>query len=441
MTSSPEIPDGAASGVSAHRVAPDGRDWTAEAYRVRPQLTEAAELADFARRVEAAVARADGIEETVELLNRALEQAGGLEISTIVLMGPGGVPIFAGGHSTDHTQLLAMERTRRNGAPMVIWQAYEENQVVVDATWFRRIHTDDRYAPLRSLVGSRATGAYLALPLRDSEGMPFGAVGALVTEPTDVTPDAVRRWMLLADQVALGLLYSELIRRARARGGESERLRTGEALHRTLAQTSFALALELAKAEARLPAGDGDVLCPLGALVRQLDVEIRAFLSDSAHAAPRPGFAEQLAALQAAAARRSGAEIALTQSVEWDELAPDVLDDVERILSEALRNVVKHSGATKAEVTAMIEPESGDLLLTVTDNGAGPGPEGKTDGKGHGLDLVRRVVAERDGQLRLSERPGGGTEVLVRLRPAYTSEWTVARRSLDNPHDTNDRSG
>jgi len=79
------------------------------------------------------------------------------------------------------------------------------------------------------------------------------------------------------------------------------------------------------------------------------------------------------------------------------------------VVAEALTNVVKHSGAGRAAVTAR---RHGDrLVLRVDDDGkGGASPDG-----GSGLAGMHRRVLAHDGGITLTSPPGGPTTLLVEL--------------------------
>jgi signal transduction histidine kinase len=90
---------------------------------------------------------------------------------------------------------------------------------------------------------------------------------------------------------------------------------------------------------------------------------------------------------------------------------------------EALANVAKHSGATRARVTGRID--KGHLLVEVGDNGRG----GATTAAGTGLQGVADRISVLDGHLLLSSPPGGPT--VFRLRVPCAPE---ALRTPRTPH-------
>lgn len=84
-----------------------------------------------------------------------------------------------------------------------------------------------------------------------------------------------------------------------------------------------------------------------------------------------------------------------------------------RTLEEGLRNVTAHAGASEVEV--IVDDNEDEIMLTVKDNGVGPGaqPSG-TDGK-YGLRVVRERALYLDGTLSLTPHPAGGSALTVVL--------------------------
>jgi signal transduction histidine kinase len=82
------------------------------------------------------------------------------------------------------------------------------------------------------------------------------------------------------------------------------------------------------------------------------------------------------------------------------------------ILKEALRNISKHSGATRIEVGLSFAP--GSLELVIQDNGKGFVPP-RGGGFHHGLSNMRERIASLQGNLDLNSAPGEGTRLVVRV--------------------------
>ncbi|MFE4974749.1 sensor domain-containing protein [Kitasatospora sp. NPDC056651] len=79
------------------------------------------------------------------------------------------------------------------------------------------------------------------------------------------------------------------------------------------------------------------------------------------------------------------------------------------VVSEALANVARHSGARRALVRLRITADA--IAVRVEDDGRG----GAVEGTGSGLPGLRRRVAAFDGSTRLSSPPGGPTVLEVEV--------------------------
>jgi signal transduction histidine kinase len=91
-----------------------------------------------------------------------------------------------------------------------------------------------------------------------------------------------------------------------------------------------------------------------------------------------------------------------------ERLPPEIEASGYFIVAEALTNVVKHSHAGRAEVTASVE--DGMLRIEVRDNGAGG-----VDPDGHGLVGMRDRVMTLGGRLEIKSPARGGTLVAATL--------------------------
>ena len=79
------------------------------------------------------------------------------------------------------------------------------------------------------------------------------------------------------------------------------------------------------------------------------------------------------------------------------------------VVAEALTNITKHSGASRAAV--VVRRTGGRLLLRVTDDGRG----GADENGGSGIVGIRRRVEAYDGTLTLTSPPGGPTTMHAEL--------------------------
>ena len=88
-----------------------------------------------------------------------------------------------------------------------------------------------------------------------------------------------------------------------------------------------------------------------------------------------------------------------------------------RILEEALTNVARHSGATRAEVR--VREKRSELLLEIRDNGSGIAEADRLAPDAYGLIGMKERAAIFGGTLEITGVKGRGTIVTVRipLRP------------------------
>jgi len=104
----------------------------------------------------------------------------------------------------------------------------------------------------------------------------------------------------------------------------------------------------------------------------------------------------------------------------------DILDKqneiiIFRIIQECLNNVMKHSGADKAEVKVLNLEEG--ILINVIDNGIGFDEKEKQLGKSYGIGLssISERVKYLNGDLKIISEPGSGTAVKIFIPTQKTS--------------------
>jgi signal transduction histidine kinase len=100
--------------------------------------------------------------------------------------------------------------------------------------------------------------------------------------------------------------------------------------------------------------------------------------------------------------------IPVAVEVGEDRFAPAVEATAYFVVAEALTNVIKHAGATRAEARAVAD--GGRLVVSVSDDGAGG-----ADGGGSGLTGLADRLAVLDGELSVRDRDGGGTIVEAQI--------------------------
>ncbi|WP_434589924.1 sensor domain-containing protein [Streptomyces sp. A5-4] len=215
-----------------------------------------------------------------------------------------------------------------------------------------------------------------------------------------------------------GDLRDELteVTRSRARlvnAFEAERRRIERDLHDGAQQRLVALTMTLGLARLDVPAGAGalaDRLTRAHSEAGKVLTELRELI----HGIHPQVLADYgLGAALADAADRSAVPVETDTGDNTDVELPRLPAPVETAayfaVCEALANVAKHSGASRAWITA--RHRAGRLAVVVRDDGAG----GADPAAGSGLTGLADRVAVLDGTLSLTSPPGGPTVLCVEI--------------------------
>jgi signal transduction histidine kinase len=212
------------------------------------------------------------------------------------------------------------------------------------------------------------------------------------------------------------VFFGELVARhqkEREEAAEAERLRIARELHDVVAHNVSVMAIQAGAARVSgtsteetlqsIEQGARDTLAELNKLLGVLRKSPGA-----PERAPQPTLDEVDALLKPV--RDAGLEASLKVTGEKRAL-PAALDlSAYRIIQEAITNVLKHAGASRVEIHVDYKPDA--LLLTISDNGSGPGDGSST---GHGLIGMRERVDLFKGDLSAGSSSLGGFTVRAKL--------------------------
>lgn len=237
------------------------------------------------------------------------------------------------------------------------------------------------------------------------------------------------RWVLIGDLIAvfaLGLALaiwtihrlSGLEEQTRALSSqllhvqEQERRSIARELHDEIGQALSVLLLEAGGAASAT--GSLDVRARL----TSLSSRIEALIEETRRIALslRPSMLDDLGLVPALewqareVGQRTGLDVQVVAEESTSELPDAQRTCIYRIVQEALRNTVRHSGATQSRVG--LEKIGGAIKLNVQDNGRGFAA-GRT--KGLGLLGIEERVAQLGGRFRVRSAPGAGTQLTVEL--------------------------
>ncbi len=236
-----------------------------------------------------------------------------------------------------------------------------------------------------------------------------------------LSPEELQLLYTIGDLLSIAVERARLFAGSARLGALEERNRLAREIHDTLAQGLTATALQIESADALLdadPAADR----ARAALERALYLtrsnleEARRSVLDL-RAAPLEGrpLSEALADLANRWETETGIATRYKAVNGGRPLPPNVEVGLYRVGQEALNNVARHAGATRADVRLVLTPE--EARLAIEDDGHGFDPSAVPTGR-HGIVGMRERAQVLGGDLSVS----GGTEG-TRIEATVPLEW------------------
>ena len=250
-------------------------------------------------------------------------------------------------------------------------------------------------------------------------------VGEKITEQNEERRQALAK--LEAALVENAGLHAQLLTQAREAGTLDERARMAREIHDTIAQGLIGIVTQLEAADQAhdRPADRDRHLDHAQRLARESLAEARRSVEASMPAALESGtLPDALAEVAREWSELQGIPVDVTVTGNVIALHPEIEVALLRIAQEALANVARHAGASRAGLTLSF---IGDVVtLDVRDDGVGfavTEPGGAP--AGFGLSGMRQRVARVAGSLAIESEPGGGTALSARV-PAIAAASSVA---------------
>ena len=256
-------------------------------------------------------------------------------------------------------------------------------------------------------------------------GRAYGLVGAVVVlsvllgETTALYSHAVRA--ARATALAQSLAERDELRRQLTLAEEEERRRLARELHDELGQHLTALGLgvqaiaDSAHANPEITERAAlvrDMVNALGRGLHSVAVRLRPKTLDDF------GLDAALSTYTDEWSRRTGIAVDLHTDHNPQRLPMVVESAIYRVIQEALTNVARHSGATRAGI--VVERRDGNVVAIIEDSGRGfdtsaTQPTNVRVGGGLGLLGVRERASLLGGSIDIESSPGGGTTLFVRI--------------------------
>jgi PAS domain S-box-containing protein len=195
---------------------------------------------------------------------------------------------------------------------------------------------------------------------------------------------------------------------------ERERSRIAKELHEDVGQRLSLLAIGIDQLKNDLPNRTVEFLDSMGAVQNQI-LEILTDVKASAHELYSPrleylGVAAVMRIFCEEFGERKKVQIDFRSNGLPSVMQPELSICLFRVLQEALRNAVKHSGVEKFRVKLWADDE---IHLTVSDSGTGFDLEVARTGRGLGLTRMEQRVRLVNGTFSIDSQPTKGTTVHV----------------------------
>jgi signal transduction histidine kinase len=327
---------------------------------------------------------------------------------------------------------------RALGARLMMLEALQSREPLVAPSRYDAIMSDPAWAPLHENMGNPRWDWFVSVPLL-ARGEPVGILNAFFA-PGQVVGDTELEFLLaMAGQAAMAVDQAALLERERDVARREERQKLARDLHDSVVQQVFSMMMQarslgvlVARGLPPTPEKVAQVADDLSSSAEAVLADLRGMVVELRPAATTAGgLTSALRSLVDTTSARTGLDVSLDIDVPAAELAAldaDLLEDVYRVVAEALHNSVKHADASRIQVRLAMTPHGRRrrLVAEVTDDGRGlragsvAGNAGGSVSSGFGMTVMRERAARWGGAVRVRQPPPRGTSVRLAL-PLPTS--------------------
>ncbi len=224
-----------------------------------------------------------------------------------------------------------------------------------------------------------------------------------------------------------------LYKTAGAVATQEERRRIARELHDRLLQVLASLTLRLETCRRHLiesPKELGRELELMEQSARSSMEEIRKFLAGKDSRDFMPGtLMEKLREEMGFLRDGLGLRVVLESSPEDLSLPPEVEQEIYYVLREGLRNIARHSQASRSEI--ILRKRESKIEGSLEDDGIGFNPDISRKDHGFGLVAMEERITKLGGRLSIETAPGKGTKITF-TAPLKTTQQTLGNRAQED---------
>ncbi|SFF67822.1 sensor histidine kinase [Blastococcus tunisiensis] len=343
----------------------------------------------------------------------------------------------AAGFSREVNFFDKLMECRALGARLMTLDALESREPLVVPHRYEAVMRDPAWAPLHELMRRPRWDWFVSVPLL-ARGETVGILNAFFA-PGQVVGDTELEFLLaMAEQAAMAVDNAALLERERDVARREERQKLARDLHDSVVQQVFSMMMQarslgvlVERGLTPAPERVAQVADDLSSSAEAVLADLRGMVVELRPAATTAGgLVSALRSLVDTTTARSGVTAALDveDPGELSGLDADLLEDVYRIVAEALHNSVKHADAARIDVRLRVTPHGRRrrLVAEVGDDGRGmdeedvAGRAADSGSSGLGMTVMRERAARWGGTVRVRQPAAGGTSVRLTL-PLPTS--------------------
>jgi signal transduction histidine kinase len=370
-------------------------------------------------RAASSVADAASLSVTLDVVANEVVQAEHIAAVQILRVEGGTMRVVGkAGFTNAHDFTDRLEDCRRLGARMMFVEAFRTCRRIVVPHRKAAVMADPAWAPLHRIMGAPDWDAFAAVPLV-VRGRAVGVLNAFY-KPGEAPGTAALEFLeAMADQAATAVDSADLLARSRHDAQIAERARLARELHDSVVQQVFSMRMQAKALQAQVAPGRTIRTERVRAVADELLELAQTALTDLR------GLVLQLHPVElaerglAGAVRAHAESVRATSGLDVDvdvdlstgvgDLPVELQEDLYRVVQEALHNVVKHAGATRASVRIRTSGPPDQAVVEVSDDGSGLNAEQVRAGA-LGLVSMRERAKRWGGSMEIGSANGLGLD-------------------------------